>query len=288
MRAEFSEREYETVFNREISTKCQFIWTPGQHQEHWLGFDGAYVSDDPRLALLDLWPHMLPGTRLLPEYWEEWISNVDRLLPPFRFNLFVQHKRPEYIASPRGKERSHWRCRYYRFDIDQHQQRRLVELEVKTTDHALVTYACAAFHRSSDLWDCTQRRSLVTSSNYVSPSLLSGHERYSFKKGGNNGAVHSDTEAVEDVPIVDRLDLQVPSDRVSIRDLIQLAAATAGEIMESDELAGDLFRRIVEVSTRFQSDLSPVQRSIVVARVFCVLNATSWTIVCRQNTPQGR
>ena len=288
MRAEFSEREYETVFNREISTKCQVVWTPGQFQEHWLGFDGAYLSDDPRLVLLDLWPHMLPGTRLLPQYWEKWISNVDDLLPPFRFNLFVQHKRPEYIASTRGKERPKWRCSYFRFDIDKHQQRRLVELESKTTTNALVTYACAAFYTRSDLWERTQRRTLVTSSNYVRPSLLSGHDRYSFTEGGSNGATHSDAEAIDDVPIVDRFEQQVPGDRVSIRDLIRLAATAAGEIMESDELARDLFLRIVEVSTQLESDVHPVQRNLIVARVFCLLNATSWTIVSRQNAPQSQ
>ena len=152
--AEFCEREYETIFNRQITTLHEYVWTPGQVQEHILGFDAAFLSNSQ--LIFDLFPawRFLPiGIRPSSDNWQEFFDIADRHFPPFCFNLFVQHKRPEFIGSRRGKERSYWKRPYFRYDIDSNQQACLEKLETVSGNDALVTYACAAFHKHQELWE---------------------------------------------------------------------------------------------------------------------------------------
>ena len=96
-----------------------------------------------------------------------------------------------------GKERSHWKHPYFRYDIDSNQQACLEKLEMVAGSNALVTYACAAFHTSSELWDHTIQTTLIESSNFVRPADLAAHNRYSFDMLGSKGWGTSEPEIVE-------------------------------------------------------------------------------------------
>ena len=133
MKAKFSEREYETGFNRQINVRHEIVWTPGQCQENWLGFYVAYLADEPFIfALPGLWPwtrYPTHGVRLRARDWESFFTDVEHYLPPFQFNLFVQHKRPEYLFGLNSGERDYWDGSYFRYDLDADQQVRLEALE---------------------------------------------------------------------------------------------------------------------------------------------------------------
>ena len=97
--AEFCEREYETNFNLQIPKLNSFVWTPGQVQEHFLGFDAAYLSRSRLIfGLFPVWPFFPTGVRPSPDAWKNHFEIADHHLPPFQFNLFVQHKRPKFIG----------------------------------------------------------------------------------------------------------------------------------------------------------------------------------------------
>ena len=189
--AEFCEREYETIFNRQITTLHEYVWTPGQVQEHILGFDAAFLSNSQLIFdLFPAWSFRPIGIRPSSDNWQEFFDIADRYLPPFCFNLFVQHKRPEFIGSRRGKERSYWKRPYFRYDIDSNQQACLEKLEAVSGNDALVTYACAAFHKHQELWEHVTRSTVIQSSNFVRPADLKGHHRYSFDVPGSTGSGH--------------------------------------------------------------------------------------------------
>ena len=173
--AEFSERQYETIFNRQIRISHDYIWTPSQVQEHVLGFDAAFHSTSPAIFELFFFPTIFPlGIEPALTTWKNIFEFVDRAPLSWKSNLFVQHKRPEFIGSHRGKERHYWNHPYYRYHIDVKQHKRLENLEEIAGDEALVTYACPAFHRYQELSAHIANTTLINSSNFVRPADLKG------------------------------------------------------------------------------------------------------------------
>ena len=275
MWAEFNEKLYEIGFNKEISIQHEVWWTPSQHQEHWIGFDGAYLSNDRRIFQILQAGNVPHGVQLDRNFAYE----MNSLFPGFYFNLFVQHKRPEFIKSPRGKERTHWRSSYYRFNIDLQQQRRLEKLENSSSSNAVVTYACAAFYRMTDFYCHLKNKSLIQSSNFVRPSRLAGHDRYTFDKPGSCGQAFSQHEFIEDSTLSERIAERISEGGQPLSELIGLAARAATETMATDDVLYDLFQQIIEISTPSELMGNSVFRSLIITQVFCFMNATSWSIV---------
>ena len=243
MWAEFNEKQYEIGFAKEISTQYEVWWTPSQHQEHWLGFDAAYSSDDLRIFQIlqgGNIPHGIQLDRIFA-------SEMDNVFPGTYFNLFVQHKRPEFIKSPRGKERAYWQKSYYRFNIDSQQQKLLEKLENSSSSNAVVTYACAAFYRRADLYRHLNNKSLIQSSNFVRPSRLTGHDRYTFDKPGSCGQAFSQHEFIEDSALSERIAERISEGGQPLSTLIGLAARAATETMATDDVLYDLFQQIIEI-----------------------------------------
>ncbi len=275
MLAEFNERQYEIGFNKEISTQHEVWWTPSQYQEHWLGFDGAYLSNDPRIFQILQASNIPRGI----QFDRNFAYKMDRLFPGSYFNLFVQHKRPEFIKSPRGKERAYWRKSYYRFNIDSQQQKLLEKLENGSSSNAVVTYACAAFYRMTDFCCHLKNESLIQSSNFVRPSRLAGHDRYTFDKPGSCGEAFSQHEFIEDSTLSERIAERIFEGGHPLSELIGIAASAATEAMAVDDVAYDLFQQIIEIATPSELMGNSVFRSLIMTQVFCFMNATSWSII---------
>jgi hypothetical protein len=123
------------------------------------------------------------------------------MFPKFKCNLFIQHKRPEYVSSPRGNEYPHWKQPYLRFEVNNNQQSILDKLEKKTSPHAIVVYACPSFWKLKDLWRFI-RGHLVENSNFTKPSKLQGHKKYTFIQGGSEGYACSEPEPVERIDLL--------------------------------------------------------------------------------------
>lgn len=221
-------------------------------------------------------PH---GIRLDERDWGNFAYEMDRLFPGSYFNLFVQHKRPEFIKSPRGKERAYWRKSYYRFNIDSQQQKLLEKLENSSSSNAVVTYACAVFYLMNDFCCHLKNESLIQSSNFVRPSRLTGHDRYTFDTPGSCGQAFSQHEFIEDSALSERIAERISEGGQPLSELIGLAARAATETMATDDVFYDLFQQLIEISVPSELMRNSVLRSLIITQIFCFMNTTSWSIV---------
>ena len=279
--AQFCEREYEVNFNSQVPTVHGCIWSPGQVYEHFLGFDAAYLSL-PQLIFRLFPASPRRGVRLSPADWQEYVQFIDDQFPPFKFNLFVQHKRPEFIRSVLGKEYDQWQHPYYRYDIDHNQQTRLERLETIAGDHALVTYACAAFHTYRELWQHAVKSTLIESSNFIRPAALVGHHRYSFDRAGKSGRATSEPTPVEGQDFTERFREHLAADdRFTLPEIIMAAGNIIQETIRGSVVPDQLFERIISDVTERLLGENPVLHSYITVQAFCFLNRTSWSLVAQ-------
>ena len=279
--AEFCEREYESNFNHQIEKLDNFVWTPGQIDEHFLGFDAAFFSSAWRIFRFFDYPFPYPrGIHASLETWQEFFEFTNHRFQNFKFNLFVQHKRPEYIRSSRGKERSHWNDPYFRYTINSNQQAQLEKLENIADTDALVTYACPAFHTFQELWDHSQNSTLVQTSNFVRPISLVGHGRYSFIEPGCNGCATSEPEIIEGQDFKERLmeHLDV-SGGFSLNEIIKRAAEIVQEAIRKSGVPDQFFQKVLSDITTDRIKKDSVLYSYITVQAFCFQNRTSWSIV---------
>ena len=253
MQCEFEEKQYEQPLNMELTWKRK-IYIPGQVFENDIAIDAAIFSKNPKFW--KLWEYgtkrkWKSGTRLKPELWdmveETWKSDM---FPKFKFNLFVQYKRPEYIYLPWGKEYDHWKQPYFRYDLTGHQQNTLYKLEQRVASTAIVTYACPSFWKRSDLWRFINGK-LIENSNFVRPHRLHGHQRYTFVQGGKNGYAFSEGAKIEGTDILSEIDRMFEKP-IDFENNVQFVNILAKEI-----------RRVMEESeSRTRWDWSTIERAI--------------------------
>ncbi len=281
--AEFCEREYESEFRSQFTQLHQHDWMPGPVQEHILGFDAAYLSDSQLIFnLFPSWPHIPTGIRPSPDHWQKLFDIADHHLWPFCFNLFVQHKWPEFIGSGRGKERSYWKHPYFRYDIDSNQQACLEKLEMVSGSDALVTYTCAAFHTHQNLWEHTSRCTLIESSNFVRPTKLKGHHRYSFDMPGNKGWATSEPEMVESQEFPERFRDQFDaSDPIPLSTIIKWADKIVQETIDTSTVPHQFYNQIVSHTIQDRIEKESVLYSYITVQASCYWNRTSWSIVAQ-------
>src|SRR5262245_23462158 len=122
MLAEFEEKEVEGALNAQLSGR---LWSPGQVLEYFVGFDAALdIESSLHWSLLGYTTPPV-GTTISVLWWSSPAAQAalsQRPPPPFRLNLFLQYKRPEYLRSPTAVEWPHWNAPYFRFNIVAHQQ----------------------------------------------------------------------------------------------------------------------------------------------------------------------
>lgn len=192
--------------NRELKSRVR-IFMPSPYDEgHYFGVDAAVFSKDP--FLWNMWKYVIyswqSGVKLHPKLWEltEEILR-DSPFVKFRYNLFLQYKRPDYITRPRASmQYKQWKRPFLRYDIDEGQQDLLFKLERNTTGHAFVLYACASFRK----WIDPSKNSFIQNSNYVQPNVLQGHYQYTFVERGKNGCAFSQPTFTEGVDLLKRLE----------------------------------------------------------------------------------
>ncbi|SIQ61609.1 hypothetical protein SAMN05880558_104188 [Aeromonas sp. RU39B] len=127
-------------------------------------------------------------------------------LPQFKFNAFIQHKRPERMVKDTAAEWGSWNQEYYRYKILDHQQSTLEILEANVGDHGVVTYASPAFHTKQEFWNVHKSQSFIQKSNFCQPSKLSGHNAYTYISPGTSGIAHSEPEKVESKHLIKELE----------------------------------------------------------------------------------
>lgn len=163
--AEFEEKQYEQLLNMELGENRR-IFPTGQYFENTAGVDVALFSR--RIAFWRLWfftPIIQPkrGVHLDSGFWDDLTSewNSPRYPIKYRCNVFLQHKRPEYVTRGKSEELKHWRKPFFRYLIDEHQQDILSKLEQRVSNDALVLYSCPAFWQKNDLWSFADGGKLI-------------------------------------------------------------------------------------------------------------------------------
>lgn len=196
----FTEKPFEKYVAIELGKKTNVSFSPDQPLEGILGFDDGFFLPWPFIAPFTSLAYAkslqpLPGI-LLNEL-EHVSEELGKRLPPFRLNLFLQHKRPEYMSRASAAEWASWKCCYYRYATTPHQQVLLEKIDNQASGRALTLYASAAFCTSDDLFKFAAAGKVLDNSNLATVSQLTGHERYTYASCGTSGIACSEPTPIE-------------------------------------------------------------------------------------------
>jgi hypothetical protein len=259
MYAEFEGKTYEQNLTNELVYNRRLIFPPGQVLENIVGFDVALRTSNhyfwklfPRIY--PWWRRILfmnpPGTHLQHEWWRELEHEIE-YFPKFKFNCFIQAKRPNRMVRSNAAEYSSWKRPYFRYDTFACQQHALESLALNTSGQAIVVYACPAFHTYNKLWAAISSGQLVEKSNFCEVAKLYEHGRYSFVTPGNAGIAHSKPVPIESKPFnqaLEELKNQTPRQRnvtflAETAETIEVASEKLGELRYTfSALANSLFQ----------------------------------------------
>ena len=253
MHAEFEEKTFEQLLTSELVNGRSLFFPPGQVLEEIVGFDVALRTSNR--SLWRLFPHMYPwwcnmlslsppGISPRHAWWQELERGVEQF-PKFKFNCFIQAKRPNYMVRSDAAEYSSWNKPYFRFDTYAHQQKALESLALRTTGKAVVVYACPAFCTYRALWAAVSASHVVTQTNFCEAERLKGHARYSYVAAGNKGFAHSDPTPVESMPFEQAL-AQI-ANQVPAQSNLVFLASTATVIHAAAENLGPLFETYLSI-----------------------------------------
>lgn len=275
MRAQFEEKTYEQYLTSELVHSRGLFFPPGQVLENIVGFDVALRTSNT--TFWKLFPHMNPwwrrmlfahppGTRIRQEWWQELEYEIEHF-PRFKFNCFVQAKRPCRMVRPDAAEYSSWSSPYFRYDTFTSQQQALESIAENTTGQAIVVYACPAFHTTKELWAGVNAGLLVKQSNFCEVAKLIGHSRYSFVSSGSAGIAHSEPKPIESKPFeqaIEALHNQDPrqSNAAFLADTARTIDSAAGQLGELHETFTSM------VNALFQETDSQVARSLATIYAF--------------------
>ncbi|WP_420564716.1 hypothetical protein [Thalassobaculum sp.] len=282
MKAQFEEKEFETQINSEISAQNGFIYAPGQVLENKIGIDVALVCSSTEFWKLfaspvpsSLYPvNIVPGGfELNASYWRALDDCIERF-PKFKFNLFLQHKRPEYLEDARSKEWEDWGAPYFRFNLTKHQQSALESLDNHAGEDALVGYSSPAFYTYSDLWMYSAGNEVVKNTNFVKASTLSGHHRYTYVEPGSGGKACSEVVQVPGFDLAEEAARR--RDRVvgSNRDMIFRLEKQIDISIDGTNMREEIDRIVGFIS----GDMTRLARSIVRVNAFSIMTKTRWMI----------
>lgn len=244
--ADFEEKEYEAALYHQLERGDPRIWAPGQVLEQYLGFDRALFLTDIYFWKLHGFHRPQPGLSPFLEIWPylpRTPSHRNRL-PSFLLNLFVQAKRPfigRRLARHLNALGSH--RPFFKFRVDDEQQKCLEATANLLHDRALVVYAAPVFGTSRELFGHTTSGTVVLNSTFPDIASLSGHSAWYYNQAGATGVVNQGYEAVQLPPLSDRMNTlrsrveiaaeantpstQLPSLAAALRSVIREAAGLA-------------------------------------------------------------
>lgn len=278
----------------ELAARASIIYSPGQVFENIVGIDAALFSKNPDFWKLwdkKLWWQLFfqpyrRGIVIERKWWDQLKQGLDdERFPKFKFNVFIQHKRPEFISTSRGSEYKDWNQPYFRYDLDPNQQNNLYRLEQKVSSQGIVVYGCPAFWQFRELWFFVASGSLVDNSNFARPYDLNGHQRYTFVGSGKNGKVFSEHANIEGFSLLERINsmFKQASDFGSNTDFIySLSNRIAAVVEESDK---DLREGYASIMSRIRISEHELAMAFSRILVFAYVSNVSWGIAIQSNSP---
>jgi len=284
MQCEFEEKTYEQYHNLELLPSEKIFFPPGQIQEHTLGIDSALFTRNRKFwkiwGYYKRWwfPQIPSGVYLEDLPWEE-LKEILESEKRFKFNIFLQYKRPEYINSTRGKEYRFWGRPYFRYAIHEFQQEILLNLERRVNKQGLVTYAAPAFYRMKDLLNFFQQAKLIDNSNYIKPSFLGSHKKWTYENSGLYGKAFSEPEKINSFSLIQ--ELKIIRERMSNtyhENNFQFMENTLNIISESiqavDYFKG-AFNRVLEL---LPLPKHPLGKIVIKIYIFLYLTKIRWAV----------
>ena len=286
MDAEFEEKEYEFPLNSQLLWGNQNIWTPGQVFEGNFGIDAALEVHRQDFWDMVGYPFPLGGIFLndfkFGYVWRR--MNIQRPLPTFKLNLFLQTKRPEILKNrPSNLKALGLKSPYWRFEIKNHQQKLLHQLKLKLDRRAFVAYACAAFDKHSELYHHTQNKTLVENSTFIKVEKMNSHHKWIYDAPGSTGIAMSEPESIEERPLFEEIesfasDFTVENDNPS--ENLSLLSSTINELcqeMQDDNVvAKEIYRRYRYSSNSISSSYL---RQFVNMANFSLLANAQWLVI---------
>lgn len=260
MRAEFEEKQFEQALNFELASANRFLYTPGQCLENTLGFDvGVFTRN------LDFW-NLFPnyrffrhyfhhfylhpeGIELRREMWDELEREFDNehFFPAIKFNLFIQHKRPEYLSRSNAAEWDSWNCSYFRYYLTPHQQEALEHLDNRIQNNGIVVYASPAFYTLRELWNVKINNTLVTNTNFIQASKLSYHSKFTYYQAGNYGIGFSEPEQIESFNFSKKIaDFFKEERKIKNSEIFIELVNAIDKIMEENKFYSDTYFRMTK------------------------------------------
>jgi len=206
--AEFEEREFETALYQQLRVGNNQVWSPGQVLENSVGFDySAFCVDSYFWAIHGL---QVPydGIFLDEQLYRRQLHRrrINRPLPNFSLNLFIQAKRPEIKKTiPKVLKNQSLTLPYWRFKLDPAQQQTLQALAAETSGKCLVCYAAPAFDRLSQLYAHTRAGTIVAHTSFPDASWLSGHTAWNYDRPGAVGVANTDPVRIERPSLIERI-----------------------------------------------------------------------------------
>jgi hypothetical protein len=282
MQCKFAERWYGEHLNAELMFDKR-SYAPTQNEEGIVGFDSAIFTMNP--IFQNFWPIPIlfpfpKGVSLDPYVMEDLQAAFDDPnFLKFKFNLFIQYKRPQHILSNRGtNEYKHWGQPYFKYKIEKKQQKILSTLEAKVENDALIVYACPAFCSKREFWDFNSNGTLIENSNFVKPSVLNGHKKYTFVRGGSFGKGFSkkedipNTDLIKEIKRLFKLNRRYEKNTQFIKEL----ASDIDEVIEKlDKDTRSDYALILENYNKFHNSL---YRSLSKIFSFLFISDLSWLV----------
>ncbi len=257
MLSEFEEKQYEQHLNVELLQGCNLIFPPGQHLENILGFDAALFTRNK-----NFWRHFLGGYPWYRRFFRYYLNGMyfpqdvyelegafNNGLPQFKFNAFIQYKRPERMVKDTAAEWGSWNQEYYRYKVLDHQQATLEILEQSVGNQGVVTYASPAFHTMQEFWSAHKSQSFIQNSNFCQPSKLINHKAYTYIELGTIGIAHSKPESVESKHLLnelERLSRAEIKEYLKNTDFISSSCELIEKSLRSQEKYRTLYNEIVK------------------------------------------
>jgi len=288
MRAEFEEKQFEQALNFELANANRFLYTPGQCLENILGFDAGIFTSN-----LDFW-NLFPnyrffrhyfrqfyfypeGIELRREMWDELEREIDNeyFFPQVKFNLFIQHKRPEYLYRRNASEWYLWNGAYYRYNLTRHQQEALENLDNQMQNNGIVVYSSPAFHTLRELWNSKNNNLLVINTNFIQVSRLSYHSKFTYNQAGNYGIGFSEPEEIESFNFKNKIaELFQKEDRRKNSEIFKDLEIAIDRIMQENKIYSEIYRNMVEKQVN-EYKLNELQRTFKKINAFLFLTNTT-------------
>lgn len=270
MKVEFKEKPYEKYVSQELGRLTNFAYSPDQCDESFLGFDDAFLLAAPHLFMLA--PFRRRSRRL--RAFGLTIAELDlvddeivKRMPPFRFNLFIQYKRPEYLRTKGASEWVHWGSPYYRIELTPHQQAILEQIEAGSHGRAATVYAAPAFWTSADLFKHALAGEVVVNSAFADVARLAGHGKYTYSGPGHVGVGHSEPALIDNTPLRERIAAGLEQNEAieASFHIIKTAAAINDAVGYDDQAAARLavVRSILEQDAPSRSQLGQALDTLI-------------------------